>query len=111
MQIQSRESGGVTIISPAGSIDAHTSSDLNAYMAQLAGSKQWVFDLGQVDFMSSAGLRVILATAKDARHDGGDLRLAAPQSGVLKTLKMSGFTSIARTFDTVDEAVESFSSR
>lgn len=111
MQIQSREEAGVLTISPAGSIDAFTAAELTAFIAQHAGSSQLVFDLAQVDFMSSAGLRVILATAKDARQRGGDLRLAAPQDGVIKTLKMAGFTSIVKTFDTTAEAIASYPSQ
>jgi anti-sigma B factor antagonist len=108
MHIQSLESGNTRVVSPAGSIDALTAGALSAFIANHAGRQQLVLDLAQVDFMSSAGLRVILATTKEARQHGGDLRIAAPQAGVLKTLKMAGFTSIVKTFDTVDEAVTSY---
>jgi anti-anti-sigma factor len=111
MQIQSHEVTGVLTVSPAGSIDAFTAAELTAFIAQHSGSTQMVLDLAQVDFMSSAGLRVILATAKEARQRGGDLRLAAPQEGVLKTLKMAGFTSIVKTFNTVEEAAASYSAQ
>jgi anti-sigma B factor antagonist len=108
MQIQSHESGDVFIISPTGSIDAMTTGNLTTFLAQHNCSRQIVLDLAQVDFMSSAGLRMILATAKEARQNEGDLRIAAPQAGVLKTLKMAGFTNIVKTFGTVEEAVQSY---
>lgn len=109
MQIQSLNSGGVSVISPAGSIDALTAGELSAFIAQHSDSKRLVLDLDQVNFMSSAGLRVILTTTKDARHNGGDLRLARPQAGVLRTLQMAGFTNITKTFNTTEEAINSFS--
>ena len=111
MQIQSLNSGGVSVISPAGSIDALTADELSAFIAQHSDSKQLVLDLGQVNFMSSAGLRVILATTKNARQHGGDLRLARPQAGVLRTLQMAGFTNITKTFNSTEEAINSFSSQ
>ena len=72
------------------------------------GASQLVADLSQVEFMSSAGLRAILAALKEARQHGGDLRLAAAQPGVEKILKISGFTSILKAYPSVDEALSSF---
>lgn len=64
--------------------------------------------LGQVDFMSSAGLRAILLALKESRRQGGDLRLAAARPGVDYTLKISGLASILQSFPSVDQAVASF---
>jgi anti-sigma B factor antagonist len=59
-------------------------------------------------YTSSAGLRALLATVKDARSRGGDLRLAAVNPAVRKVLDLSGFTSILKVYDEVDEAVASY---
>jgi anti-anti-sigma regulatory factor len=45
---------------------------------------------------------------KESRQEGGDLHLAAAQPGVEKILKMSGFTSILKSYPTVAEAVAGF---
>jgi anti-anti-sigma factor len=58
--------------------------------------------------MSSAGLRALLATLKEARHQRGDFRLAAVQDNVRQVLEMSGFTGIFQVFPTVEAAVTSF---
>ena len=80
------------------------------FQSERAGHHDLVADFSEVDYTSSAGLRVLLGTVKHARSRGGDLRLARPHPEVLKVLNLSGFTSILRVFDTVDDAVESFGS-
>jgi len=72
------------------------------------GNHNLVADFGDVTYTSSAGLRVLLGTMKDARSQGGDLRVASPRAEVLKVLDLSGFTSILGVFETVDDAVGSF---
>jgi anti-anti-sigma factor len=73
-----------------------------------AGRVKLVGDLTGVDYTSSAGLRALLASVKDSRSNGGDLRLAGIQKNVHKVLEMSGFTSILKSFANVEQAVASF---
>jgi anti-anti-sigma factor len=72
------------------------------------GSPRLVGNLAGVDYTSSAGLRALLETVKDARQHGGDLRLAAVRPDVLRVLELSGFTSIMQVFDDVETAIASF---
>ena len=94
----------------AGSVDGVTADELHQVLSgELAANHHsLVADFGEVEYMSSAGLRVLLATLKHARSRGGDLRLAALNPDVRKVLELSGFTRILRVFDTVDAAVGSF---
>jgi anti-sigma B factor antagonist len=110
MNINASHLDPITVIAIAGSVDALTASDVSRFLGDQVGSghRQLVVDLSQVDFMSSSGLRAILATLKETRQQNGDLRLAGAQTGVEKILKMSGFVNILKTFPTVDEAVASF---
>ncbi len=112
MQISITDRDQTTIVSVAGSVDALTAADLTvALVAQIEeGQLNVLLDLGQVDYMSSAGLRSILTTLKESRQRGGDLRLAAAQPGVAKILKMSGFNNILKVFSSVEEGVNSFGS-
>jgi anti-sigma B factor antagonist len=111
MEITSSKMNQATVISIEGSIDALTADQVTNYFSDRMdeGNKQFIADLTKVDFMSSAGLRAILATLKQSRQKGGDLRLAAAQPGVEKILKMSGFTTILKTYPSVDEAVADLS--
>jgi anti-sigma B factor antagonist len=101
---------GATVVTVNGSVDAVTTPRLTeALEAELeAGNTNLVADFGGVEYVSSAGLRTILATVKRARAEGGDLRVAAVQAGVEKVFELSGFTTIVRFFAHVDEAVASY---
>jgi anti-anti-sigma factor len=110
VNLSAQQFGQATVVSIAGSVDALTAGEVTSFLsAQVQeGKRRLVADLSQVDFMSSAGLRVILATLKESRKEGGDLHIAAAQPGVEKILKMSGFTTILNSYPTVAEAVAGF---
>ncbi len=110
MDISIQQSDQMSIVSIAGSIDAFTADQVSSRIDEQisSGEKHLVLDLSKVDFMSSAGLRVILGALKETRRQGGDLYLAGAQGGVARVLKMSGFANILKTYDSVDEAVAQF---
>ena len=110
MEIKVKQREKVTIAIPIGDIDALTAKEVAAFLGnQLGeGENQLVADLSQVGYMSSAGLRALLATLKEARHQRGDFRLAAAQDNVRQVLEMSGFSGIFQVFPTAEEAVASF---
>lgn len=110
MEISSKQRDGLTVIAITGSIDALTADQVTQHFDQEleSGNTRLVVDLSGVDFMSSAGLRAMLASLKQSRQAGGDLCLAAPQADVERILKMSGFTSILKTYASVDEALADF---
>lgn len=112
MQISIEQQDHVTVVSVAGSVDALTADALTSALAEQvqAGRTRFVAAFGAVDYMSSAGLRVLLATVKEARRQGGDLRLAAVQDPVMRVLTLSGFTNILKHYPTVPAAVSSFPS-
>jgi anti-anti-sigma factor len=111
MEIKIEQQEGVTVAAVEGSIDAMTSATLaEAFDAQIAaGNVKLVAELSKVSYTSSAGLRVLLGATKDSRSNGGDLRLAGVQPNVLKVLELSGFTSILKVLDSLEEAVNSYS--
>ncbi len=110
MVINVEQQDSVAIIQPVGYVDAVTAGALaDALDGQLrAGRTHLVVDLGQLDYMSSAGLRVLLAALKEARRQAGDLRLAAPKAEVGQVLEMSGFNKLLQVYGTLPEAVSSY---
>jgi anti-anti-sigma factor len=51
-------------------------------------------DLSELDYVSSAGLRVLLVAAKAAKGKGGKVVLLSPKPAILEVLKISGFDKI-----------------
>ena len=99
-----------TVVRIAGSVDGITADALlDALTAQLeAGHLLLVGDLTQVAYTSSAGLRTLLSTVKQARQRGGDFRLAGAVPTVHRVLEMSGFATILKIYGAVDDAVASY---
>jgi anti-anti-sigma factor len=110
MKIETDDREIALVVTIRGNVDGTTADTLlNTLHDQVeAGHTRMVADLSGVDYTSSAGLRALLATVKEARRKGGDLRLADVQPNVRKVLDLSGFTSILKLYDDVDAAVESF---
>ena len=111
MEIIARREGKVTVITLSGHLDvtttAQTTEAFNQHLRD--GQTQLVVDLSQLTYISSAGLRVLLAAAKEARRQNGDLRLAAIQTEeVTKVMRMSGFSNILKNFPDLPAAIASF---
>jgi len=66
---------GVFVVSPVGSIDSDTYTILENYVDNLLKSSptEVVFDMKSVDYMSSAGVRVVLKTKKALKKMDADL--------------------------------------
>ncbi len=107
MDIQTQQTGKATVVAISGKIDAMTSPTLEASIsAQIKeGNMFMVLDFGGVDYISSAGLRVILASAKSLKSKAGTLLLANVSGPVKEVFDISGFGSIFTIYDSVDAAV------
>lgn len=110
MELETEARGDVQVISIHGSLDALTAPELgDSLAAQLRdGNTKLVADLSHLEYTSSAGLRVLLNSVKEARNKGGDLRLANVQPNVKKVLDLSGFMSIIKSYPDTYSAVNSF---
>jgi anti-sigma B factor antagonist len=110
METSVAQRGSVCTVHITGRVDGLTAEALHqVFVAEVGvGHHELVADFSAVDYTSSAGLRVLLATVKEARSRGGDLRLAGPRPEVRNVLELSGFTGILQVFATVEEAVASF---
>ena len=110
MQISIAHDRDVSVVAVAGSLDALTADALtSAFQAEVrAGRTRLVASFAELEYTSSAGLRVLLAAVKDARQRGGDLRVAAMRERVQRVLDLSGFTGILKCYPDVPSAVASF---
>jgi anti-anti-sigma factor len=110
MEITAEQRGSVTVVAIDGSVDGLTAPALAQSFRQQVGEGRvrLVADMKGVSYTSSAGLRALLETLKEARQRGGDLRLAAVQPDVHRVLDLSGFTGILKLYADVEAAVASF---
>ena len=109
MEFTSRPYDKAHVFEIHGSLDASSSMDLNDSLTQALqnGQVRLIFDLTSLEYTSSAGLRVLLSIAKEARKQGGDVRLVAPRPEVKKVFEMSGLSNILQSYVDVNSAVTS----
>ena len=95
-------------ISIAGSLDSNTAPQLQQSIdAEIDESVDpTVIDFKDLDYISSAGLRVILKATKNLKNADGKLVLCAMQDYVKEVFEISGFDSFLPIVPTIDEAVK-----
>jgi anti-anti-sigma factor len=108
MQISTRTSNDVHIVAIAGSLDSGTSPEAQKSLdAVLASAKKLVLDFSELDYISSAGLRVLLGVAKKLRASGGKLGMFGLNQSVREVFDISGFSSILPIHQSEAEALGS----
>jgi anti-anti-sigma factor len=105
LEIQQSDLGTQKLIKLIGRLDTETSPDfeLAAYDAQNAGAKDFIVDLSEVTYVSSAGLRVLLALAKKLEGKGS-MKLAGLKGVVKEVFDKSGFARLFAIFADVSAA-------
>src|SRR5215831_14585419 len=110
MKIETRTVYDVLVIDMTGRLDSNSSGDAgDRIMSIVQGQhKRVLLDLEKVDFVSSAGLRVIIRGAKFLQVNRGELKICNARNGVKNVLETSGFNSLIKTYDTEKEAISAF---
>jgi anti-anti-sigma factor len=94
MEIREDRGGdGVLIVAPVGRVDSTTSEALERSLLRRLeqGERRLVLDLAGVEYISSAGLRVLLMLAKRLQQPPGALVLCALADGVRQVFELAGF--------------------
>ncbi|UCC25862.1 MAG: STAS domain-containing protein [Gemmatimonadales bacterium] len=110
MKISHDEQDGVAVVRFEGNLDTNTAPEAQEALDDLigAGTVKVLVDFSDLDYISSAGLRVLLATAKKLRGGGGNLRLCGLNETVAEVFEISGFSTIFAVFPSEAEALEGF---
>ena len=110
MEIIENKVGQVNVLCPCGRLDAYTANEVEKKLNELTDTAQvWlVVSLEKLEYISSSGLRVLLAALKKTRKQQGDIRLACLQPYVKEVFDISGFTQLFKMFDKEEDAVDSF---
>jgi len=96
------------VVIPRKRLDTNNSPEVADQITEKiqAGDLKIIFDFGQTDYVSSAGLRVILVTAKLLKQKNGKMALCNANDQILEVLEISGFHSIVKHLGSLDEAIE-----
>lgn len=106
--ISEREMSGICVLDLSGRIDASTSPEVEVALGHKmnTGVKTMILNLTNLGYISSSGLRVILAALKKVKQTGGMIVLADLQPGPAEVFKMTGFDRLFPIYDSVEKATE-----
>ena len=109
MDIWEDKQGHVLVLSLKGRLDAATSKALEDKLLLLIDRSErfLVIDYLQLEYISSAGLRVLLMAAKKLKELKGKLVLASLQVHIKEIFEIAGFLSIFQVFEGKENAVKS----
>jgi len=110
MEISEDKSGDIFILRLKGRLDSITSNKLEERFLALLdkGEKKVIVDLSQLDYISSAGLRVLLMVSKRLQGAHGRIVLSSMQARVKEVFDIAGFSSIFTIFHSHEEAIRWF---
>jgi stage II sporulation protein AA (anti-sigma F factor antagonist) len=96
MNITLNKDGKTLTASIEGRLDAVTSSDMEKQLNEAIGEEQLsvIVDLAQLEYISSAGLRVVLSLAKTVKASGETFVLCSLKDSVEQVFEISGFSGI-----------------
>ena len=111
MNITFEKSAEILLVSLEGRISSVNAGQAEAdLMAQVArGESDMLLDMSRLDYISSAGLRVVLLLAKKLKQSGGVLVLHGMQPQIREVFDISGFLSILTVTDAREQALVHFS--
>jgi anti-sigma B factor antagonist len=111
MDVVERESGGITVLALAGRMTlGEECQQARARIKNLLadGKGRLVLDLGNVNYIDSAGLGTLVASFTSAQSQGGTLKLARLSPRIQQLLRSTRLLTVFEVFDSAEEAVRSF---
>ena len=95
MELKTEKNGTELTVSLSGELNTLTAPDLSALLdAELPGMQALTLDFTSCDYVSSAGLRVLLATFKQMKAAKGKMRLTHVGEGVMDVLENTGLDAV-----------------
>ncbi len=110
MKFTSKRQGSRLVFTPDGRID-HASADafsvaITPYLADCKlGGTPLILDFGNIEYVSSMGLRALMLVARQVKAQGGHVAIAALSPMVQEVFEVSRFNLVFTIFDSVDSAM------
>ena len=107
MEINEQRDGDIVVLGPVGRINNDTAPEFQSRLLGSvgpAGAKVLV-DFSRVDYISSAGLRALMAASKQSKTVGGRLAVTGLNTVVKEIFTISRFSYVVNVFETTSEAL------
>jgi len=106
MEAQVEEKGDVIVIRVSGRLDAASSPQLEKKINSIidSGHFKLVLNFSGVEYLSSAGMRLMLSVSKKLKHLEGKVVACSLNDEVMEVIKMAGFHQILELYPTEEES-------
>ena len=94
MKINKTQNSAELTGAPEGRLDTTTAPELEAALGGLEGVANLVIDMEKLDYISSAGLRVLLAAQKKLEKNGGGMAVVGVNEEIREIFEVTGFDEI-----------------
>lgn len=107
VDIKPETAGNVLILRFSGRLDAISTPEAEKKVLEYIekGSHLLLLDFSNIDYISSAGMRMLLAITKKIKNQSGRFVLSGATTNVMDVFKMSGFDHVLELVDTEEEAL------
>ena len=108
MEITERRTADIVTLSLSGKLDGTTAKAFEEkILGQIeSGDRRFIIDLAQLDYVSSAGLRVFILAAKRLNSANGKIVLCSLKDPVREVFDIAGFSSIFSVYGFHDDAIK-----
>jgi anti-anti-sigma factor len=105
MEAQVEEKGDVIVVRVKGRLDAASSPQLEKKIDAIIASGHFklLLNLSGVDYLSSAGMRLMLSISKKLKHLEGKIVACNLQDEVMEVIKMAGFHQVLEIYPSEEE--------
>lgn len=109
LEIQPADPGRkYNLVRLAGRLDAGSAEEYKPRLEAIANGPVFlVGDLADLQYISSAGLNLLIHICREVRKHGGDFRLAGVQPYVKEILDLTGYTKVFKLYESVEQAAAS----
>ncbi len=110
MEILEEQHGPISVFKVKGRLDSQTSPEFEDKIVKAfdKGIQKIIFDFKDMEYISSAGLRVILKATKDIKGTNGMIILCSMQDYVKEVFEIAGFDTFLPIVETFDDALKKF---
>ena len=107
--LKSKKMGATLLVSLNGDIDHHTAQDISDKIARdfrHSHCKNIIIDFGDVDFMDSSGIGMLIGRYKETEIFGGKLVAVSISRELMKIFRLSGLNKIINCYESEGLAME-----
>lgn len=107
LEVGEIKNDGIITFELKGRLDSNTSNDFEERLLSSIqnGESKIILDFGNLEYISSAGLRVLLKAARELKGGDGKLLLCALKDYIREVFDLSGFVSFLPIYATKDECI------